>query len=81
MTVNELKLMLKLSFTPHYLYDLAIFDDTGFDDDCVCMRKNKDTWEVFESERGNKYDLLQFKSESDACKNALERIRLAQKYL
>lgn len=80
MSVGELAQTLKALRIPSYLYDINILRK-GMADECVCLRKQDDTWSVFTSERGQKFDIKQYKSESDACKETLRLILLVFKYL
>lgn len=73
MTVNELAKTLKDLHIPSHIYDLNILRK-GLGDSCVCLRKEDDTWSVFNSERGQRFNILQYKSESDACKEVLRRL-------
>lgn len=41
-----------------------------------CLIKNEDGWEVYYSERGEKSDIQQFASESEACEYLLKNYHM-----
>lgn len=58
-----------------YPFDMVSFDQE-FPNEAYCIRINSESkWEVYYSERGNKNDLKEFNSESDACNDLLRRIK------
>lgn len=72
MTVEELKKRLDEIGVPDDLYSLLI---GGFPNEAYCLIKNEDGWEVYYSERGEKSDIQQFASESEACEYMLEELK------
>ncbi len=72
MTVEELKKQLDAIGVPDDLYSLLI---GGFPNEAYCLIKNEDGWEVYYSERGEKSDIQQFASESEACEYMLEELK------
>ena len=72
MTVEELKKQLDAIGVPDDLYSLLI---GGFQNEAYCLIKNEDGWEVYYSERGEKSDIQQFASESEACEYMLEELK------
>lgn len=72
MTVQELKKRLKALKVQEDLYSLLI---GGFPNEAYCLIKNEDGWEVYYSERGEKSDIQQFASESEACEYMLEELK------
>lgn len=43
-------------------------------DDVFCIFENNGKWKVYYQERGNKYDIMYFKSESDALVYLLNKL-------
>ena len=72
MTEEELKKQLDAIGVPDDLYSLLI---GGFQNEAYCLIKNEDGWEVYYSERGEKSDIQQFASESEACEYMLEELK------
>ena len=79
MSVSQLAKVLKVLHIPSFFYDIDIVRK-GMADDCICLRKKDDTWIVFNSDRGEKFNIMQYKFESDACIEALRRILLVYRY-
>ncbi|GAA3524508.1 hypothetical protein GCM10022393_43600 [Aquimarina addita] len=58
-----------------YPLDIVSFDQE-FPNEAYCIRLNQENkWEVYYSERGNKNDLKEFSSESEACTDLLKRMK------
>ncbi|MEE3471494.1 MAG: hypothetical protein VZR24_12605 [Butyrivibrio hungatei] len=72
MVVEELKKRLDQIGVSDDLYSLLI---GGFPNEAYCLIKNEDGWEVYYSERGEKSDIQQFASESEACEYMLEELK------
>lgn len=72
-TINTAQLRAILSYLqiPSDFYHLGEY---GLRDQHVCMEKKAGKWEVFYSEHGNKFDLLMFDNETDACLDLLNRV-------
>ncbi len=64
MRIDELKQKLKDKTIPQNVY---IIDEQGITDQKMCLFKVKDNWAVYYSEKGNKFDYVEFGSESEAC--------------
>lgn len=64
MTIEKLKCLLDERGVPENVYSLK----GGLPSEAFCLGKNKDMWEVYYSEKGNKSMLKTFKSEHEACK-------------
>ena len=73
MTVEELKKKLDKLNIQQDLYSLMI---GGFPNEAYCLIKNENGWEVYYSERGQKSDIQQFASESEACEYLLEELSI-----
>lgn len=80
MTVSQLEKALKILHIPSRLYDIDI-SCRGLGDSCVCLRKEDGTWSVFTSERGQRFDVMQYKFESDACKEVIKMLLDGMRYL
>ena len=65
MTIKELNDYLSNSRVPTSEYAI---NPVGFPDEKLCIVELEDgTWQVFFSERGRKFDVMDFNSEADAC--------------
>ncbi|KLU65353.1 hypothetical protein DEAC_c29050 [Desulfosporosinus acididurans] len=71
MNRKELRNLLKIKGVPEYYYNL---DEVGETDQKVCLGIDNQGWIVYYSERGNKFDLLTFSTEDEACKDILKRL-------
>lgn len=60
----DLKTILQKARIDNFLYNL---DETGRDDERICLKKAGEKWEVYYSERGVKTTREFFDSESEAC--------------
>jgi len=81
MKKNELKKKLLIERIPANSYWLD--EDTPCVGEVYCLAKNKDNWEVYYSERGQKSSLKIFNNEDEACDyfynwlvNSLKRMNL-----
>lgn len=63
MNKSELATRLKVEKVPETLYCL----EGGLPNDRVCLEKNSIGWQVYYSERGQKYDERLFFTEEEAC--------------
>lgn len=70
MTGKELKLFLEHHLVPAKLYKIG-----GQHHHRICMKKSRDGWDVFFSEKKEKVGLLHFKDEASACRSMKEEIR------
>ena len=55
-------------------YDKDEYCLHGYKDSAVCMDKIDDKWEVYESDRGNKFDVLIFDTLIEACFDVIKRM-------
>ena len=72
MNVHNLKKVLESEKIPKWYYWLG---EKDFQDDKICLELSDGVWQVYYSERGKKYNISTFATESDACDEALLRIR------
>lgn len=72
MNINKLGEKLEKLKIPKHWYNIVGY---GMDEQKICLEKTDKGFEVFYSERGNKFDYLLFDNESDACKDVLKRIK------
>ena len=71
MTVVELERKLNEMGIPSDLYSVMA---GGLPNEKLCIAKNE-SWQVFYSERGHKSGLREFKTETEACKYFLRKIK------
>lgn len=76
MTKPELRERLLRENVPEQCYSL----DGGLPDECYCLAKTKNGWEVYYSERGEKAGLKQFTSEHEACEYFYQRLKGMLRY-
>lgn len=73
MNINELKLELDKHNVPRFEYSIL---PTSLPDERLCLvQLDNEKWQVFFSERGNKFDLVEFNSEDEACKYFLNELK------
>jgi hypothetical protein len=72
MTVLKLK---EVMLSENIPISWCVLDGKGVKDFKFCLEHTGDSWNVFYSERGGKYDLSAFDTESEACENLLSRLR------
>ena len=63
MKIADLKNLIRLSNIREDSYSL----NGGLPNEAYCLNRNKNTWEVYYSERGNKTGIKEFSSEEEAC--------------
>lgn len=68
---NSLKEKLETQKVPKSYYRIGSYGEEAL---CIVFENNQ--WVVFEGERGQKYNLHAFESESEACNYFLRRIRV-----
>jgi hypothetical protein len=68
---EKLKYVLMTKEIPDYFYNL---DGVGEIDQRVCLVYEDSKWIVFFSERGKRFDVKEFFSEKQACKDILKRL-------
>ena len=71
MTILELKKTLDENNVPRNLYNL---EKSGLKDQRVCLENTENGWNVYYSERGQKFDLEKYFNEHDACMDLLQRL-------
>ena len=76
MTILELKKVLDENNIPRNLYNLEM---SGLKDQRICVEKTENGWNVYYSERGQKFDLKRYFSEHDACMDLLQRLLALKK--
>jgi len=77
MTKSELKDLLKKENIPEHFYGL----NGGLPYDAWCIAKTPMGWEVYYTERGEKYQVENFISEGEACECLFQRIKKMMEYL
>ena len=70
MTGKELKEFFKEHLVPSSLYKIG-----GSHNNRICMKKEKDSWDVYFSEHKKKIGLLSFGDEESACRAMMNEIR------
>ena len=73
MNIPELKEILKNEKIPERYY---LLDARGIREDKICLELSDGLWQVYYSERGQKYNVAEFANESDACGEMLQRLRI-----
>ena len=73
MNIPELKEILKNEKIPERYY---LLEAKGIREDKICLEFSDNLWRVYYSERGEKYNTAEFTNESDACGEALQRLRV-----
>ena len=73
MNIPELREILKSEKIPERYY---LLDARGIKEDKICLEFSDGLWQVFYSERGEKYNAATFPDESDACGEVLQRLRI-----
>jgi len=71
MNVSQLEQELKQLGVPQWMYFL---EHDGLPNEAYCLAK-KESWEVYYSERGRKFDLQCFSTETEACEYLLKKLR------
>ena len=71
MTIVELEKELNKIGVPKELYSLMV---GGFPNEKLCIVK-EETWQVYYSERGHKYGLKVFDTETEACEFFLRKMK------
>lgn len=71
MNKKELAEILRKENVPENTYSL----DGGLPNDSMCLEKNAAGWEVYYSERGQKYHEKYFFTEEEACEYLYHRIK------
>ncbi len=71
MTKTELKTRLLNLNIPSDAFSL----DGGLPNDAICLRETAFGWEVYYSERGEKYHLRSFLSEQEACEHFFNELK------
>ena len=74
MTLSELSVRLQQENIPDRAYSLS----GGFANDTFCIETTGDGWDVYYTERGEKFDVEHFSSEDAACNRLFERIMAAK---
>lgn len=69
MTVSELKVKLFELDVPHYCYSIGSCEDGR-----VCLTEEAGKWLVFFCEGGEKLELTEHNSESEACEDMIGRL-------
>jgi hypothetical protein len=77
MTKSELKELLVKDSIPKHFYSL----DGSFPYDAWCLSETPSGWEVYYTERGEKYQIENFNLEEDACERLYQRIKKMMEYL
>ena len=72
MNILELKEILKSEKIPERYY---LLEARGIREDKICLEFTDDVWQVYYSERGEKYNAAEFPDESGACGEMLQRLR------
>ena len=71
MKKEELQNLLREKKVPDYYYNL---DNVGEIDQRVCLEFNGESWIVYYSERGKRFDLVKYSTEDEACNDILNRL-------
>jgi hypothetical protein len=77
MTKSELKDLLIKESIPTHFYSL----DGGLPYDAWCIAKTPTGWDVYYTERGEKYQVENFITEEEACERLHQRIKKMMEYL
>jgi hypothetical protein len=77
MTKAELKELLERENIPDHFYSL----NGGFPYDAWCIAETPSGWEVYYTERGEKYQIENFPTEGEACERLYQRIKKMMEYL
>jgi hypothetical protein len=72
LTMENLEEVLKQNNIPQQWYRIG---SNGISEDKTCIEKTGDDYQVYYSERGQKYDLSKFKNEQSACEVFLSRLK------
>ncbi len=70
MNITELKIRLFNEEVPHYMYSVC----DGEEEQRVCLRESGGRWQVYYCEDGEKLDLMEFATESEACEELYKRV-------
>ncbi|MBQ8195749.1 MAG: hypothetical protein IJZ47_10325 [Oscillospiraceae bacterium] len=70
MNITELKIRLFNEEVPHYMYSVG----DGEEEQRVCLRESGGKWLVYYCEDGEKLELMEFSSESEACEELYKRV-------
>ena len=70
MNVTELKVRLFNEEVPHYMYCIG----GGDEEQKMCLSESGGKWQVYYCEDGERLDLMEFSSESDACEELYKRV-------
>ena len=68
-TLHIMKSVLRSNGIPMQYYSIGKYAE-----ECICMERAREGWEVYSGERGNKYDLATYESAFIACKQVLNRV-------
>jgi len=77
MNKSELSKILIKENIPRHFYSL----EGGLPYDAWCLAKTSSGWEVYYTERGEKYQVEHFCSEEEACERLYQRIKEMMRYL
>lgn len=69
MSIAELKIKLFEMEVPHYCYSVGADDDQR-----TCLVEENGKWLVYYNEDGERMDLVEHSTESDACDDMLKRL-------
>ena len=71
MDINELYKKLEENNVPKDCYNLT---GTGLKDQKMCLINKGEIWQVYYSERGQKFDYKEFITEKEACEEIYKRL-------
>jgi len=77
MTKSELEVLLVNENIPKHFYSL----DGGLPYDAWCLEKKRSGWEVYYTERGEKYQVESFDTEEEACERLYQRIKKMMEHM
>jgi hypothetical protein len=77
MNKAELKEILIKEDIPQHFYSL----NGGLSYDTWCLSETSTGWEVYYTERGEKYQVKNFHSEEEACEHLYQKIKKLMEYL
>ena len=67
--LQALELTLKKNGIPSYSYHIG-----GYAEECVCLERVANGWDVYIGERGNHYEVMSSGDLKTACKRVLDRV-------
>ena len=67
--IQKMENVLEANGIPAYFYHVG-----GYAEECVCLERTVNGWEVYTGERGNRSDVMRYDNVFSACRRVLDKV-------